>query len=273
MDPSPSEFVLAIACACAGLGMIDALLASFVLSGKQRTETMRFFILHAAVNWAVTAACTSSLMATLADPVRSNVATRHPPPALFDGSSPAGVPAFFQPNNHWPAILIACIHVYHLLPGLFTLTPSDYFHHLLFCPAIILTGVLLRCGVLRNAVGWFICGLPGAIDYTLLVMVKLGHLPKLRQKSVNRLVALWLRIPGLLFMAFCSYQSFLYDVEASMPARVGTLLCGGFIAFNGMYYGDMSIRNLAEWETRAQVESKQRRGEAYPVSVDSKKSD
>lgn len=263
------DFALATACALASLGACDALL-TVLLPRKQCNETTRYFILHAVVNWAITAACTSSLVVTIADPVRSNVAALNPPPPVFDG---AGFLVALQPNNHWPAILVTCIHIYHLLPGLFTLTAADYFHHLLFCPAIILPGVLLRCGVLRNAVGWFICGAPGAIDYTLLALVKLGHLPKLWQKSINRRVALWLRVPGLLFMAFCSYQSFLYDVESGLLARLVTLLCGAFIGFNGLYYGDMSIRNLAEWEARARLEAERRsilEVHAYPVCAEKK---
>ncbi len=250
-----SDFALATGTTLVVLGICDAICTFGLLPRKLRADTTRFFILHAAVNWVITAMCTTSLVSTLADPVHSMNVERYPPPDLFDQNGwpmRPGLPRVLVQNNHWPAVLVTAIHVYHMLPGLFRLTGSDYFHHLVFCPLIIAAGVLLRCGVLRNAVGWFICGAPGAIDYTLLALVKLGRISKLRQKAVNRQVALWGRVPGLLFMTFCAYQSFLYNTEADMTSRLVTLLCGGFIAYNALYYGNESIENHTVWVLRAQ---------------------
>jgi hypothetical protein len=244
-SPPLEDFSLATGCTLAGLGVCDALVSNFFLSKLQAScDKTRFFILHALINWVVAAMCTTSLMATVTDPADSNNPDTYLSSPLFARSWTAIV----EPNNHWPTVLITAIHLYHVIPGLFCLSAADRFHHLLFCPAIIAPGLLLRSGVLRNAVGWLICGAPGALDYTLLVGVKLGHVSKLQQKAINRQVALWLRIPGLLFVAFCGYQSSLYDRDASWVTRMVMRLACAFIAYNGLYYGDMSIRNHTKWE-------------------------
>jgi hypothetical protein len=44
-----------------------------------------------------------------------------------------------------------------------------------------------------NAVNFFICGLPGGLDYFLLSLVKLGLIDKIVEKRAN----LWLQVPLL----------------------------------------------------------------------------
>ena len=42
----------------------------------------------------------------------------------------------------------------------------------------------------------FVCGVPGAIDYALLSLVKQGRLDRMLEKRWNTLINTWLRGPG-----------------------------------------------------------------------------
>ena len=73
----------------------------------------------------------------------------------------------FGNASAWPLTIINSIHLYHMV-GAFKLTGADYFHHLLFIPALGIPGQVYHWGPLANWVAFFISGLPGGVDYFLL---------------------------------------------------------------------------------------------------------
>ena len=60
-------------------------------------------------------------------------------------------------------------------------------------------------GPLTNINNFFMCGVPGGIDYAMLVAVKHGWIEPLTEKNVNAGVNVWLRAPALIMIASFSY--------------------------------------------------------------------
>jgi hypothetical protein len=56
-----------------------------------------------------------------------------------------------------------------------------------------------------NVVGFFLTGLPGGMDYFMLVLVKLGKMDRLTEKRYNTRIMTWLRGPGALSASFMLY--------------------------------------------------------------------
>ena len=52
-------------------------------------------------------------------------------------------------------------------------------------------------------------GLPGGIDYLLLVLVKLGYMKSLTEKAYNVRLQTWLRAPGCLAHSFVTWGAFM----------------------------------------------------------------
>ena len=85
-----------------------------------------------------------------------------------------------------PIYMVAALHLYHMVPGLgFELGWPDYFHHFVFAGTICTAGLSLAAGPIVNFIAIFICGLPGALDYIMLVLVKLGRMQP-QQEKVGR---------------------------------------------------------------------------------------
>jgi hypothetical protein len=75
----------------------------------------------------------------------------------------------FHPNNHWSILAIIAVHTYHCVA--FDLSKQDIFHHFMFVPTIgVYGGFCMAWGPFRNCVAFFISGLPGGIDYIVLVL-------------------------------------------------------------------------------------------------------
>ena len=93
---------------------------------------------------------------------------------------------------------------------------------------------------MQNLVGFFMCGLPGGIDYFMLALVKFGSMSPFTEKAWNTRLNVWLRSPGLLLTAFClilgrfdehSPESVHERLPSWMVVAVA-LLC----TLNGQYY-------------------------------------
>jgi hypothetical protein len=73
----------------------------------------------------------------------------------------------------WSAVpggFVAAIHTYHALR--FKLSAGDIFHHAAFAGVGCFSNYIVNYGPIANLYFFFVCGLPGAIDYALLGLVK-----------------------------------------------------------------------------------------------------
>lgn len=169
-DNAPQLFgcFLGALAAAAVLFVFDVLVA-------QRTKS-RWFALHAVANAFVVAFAFTDMLTVLRDPFRAG---------LGDYSL---VPLHF----------VVAVHAYHMI-AFSNLKIDDYVHHLLFAGLISTFAVFDTFGPITNFVSFYVSGLPGGIDYCLLVATKHGYIDSLTEKYWNTRLNVWIRSPGLLF--------------------------------------------------------------------------
>ena len=145
-----------------------------------------------------------------------------------------------------PAYMILCVHIYHVLPFLgFKLHDGDLFHHLVFVGIVGPVGIAFDTGPLQNFVAFFICGLPGALDYIMLTLVKLKKISKYDEKVWNARINVWIRSPGLTIAACFIYLGILYGDEESRCKKMPVLAfaTAALILINGQYYSQVVVGN------------------------------
>ena len=115
--------------------------------------------------------------------------------------------------------LMLTLHLYHITPNIgFKLNFIDYLHHL---SSAFLGGILLlftKYGPLQNYNFMFVCGLPGFIDYLLLVLVKEKFISSITEKYYNNLINLWIRSPFLIGSVFLSWIQM--QVQYNIPFNI-----------------------------------------------------
>eukprot|EP00939_MAST-03C_sp_MAST-3C-sp1_P003145 g3145.t1 len=159
--------------------------------------------------------------------------------------------------SDWPPCLTLALHLYHMVA--FDLNENDIFHHVLFVPIIGGIRFTYPWGCAGNVLCFFICGLPGAIDYFMLAAVKSGKLKKMVEKRINCSINTWLRGPGI--TAFCTLVGLCWlkpypgTPESDVMPTWVILSCGGVVFFNGQHYaqrviGDYYIKKREDYSRR-----------------------
>lgn len=124
---------------------------------------------------------------------------------------------------------------------MFNINKQDTFHHFLFGIFIGFPGIYYNWGVLRNFLCFGICGLPGFIDYTNLLLVKQGKMSKITQKKICSFLNIWVRVPIICFESFMHYIAWVYSTTTVPPGI--NILVGVLSLFNCLYYLNSSIRS------------------------------
>lgn len=111
-----------------------------------------------------------------------------------------------------PSIIVLSLHLFHSIA--YTLNYEDVIHH-----SVMLT---LLCIPLYNYKNpefmgltnyciFFLCGLPGGIDYYLMYLVETKSMMQLTEKNINKHLNSWIRSIGILYGAFICYQKWLMN--------------------------------------------------------------
>ena len=218
------------------LGAVDLLLPLTPI----RNPGSRYFALHAFVNGLISLACLPDLQRALLAPVDALVG-----PTL----------------SALPMALVASIHIYHVL--FFRLSGEEIFHHVQFVVPLLLLSVVFKWdgGSSQNFSAFFICGLPGGLNYAALVCVKEGWVSSLAQKRFDAWINACLRAPGCIVYACLQWQVWLVDGRPTKgwsreAINFFTLAVTGLIVFNGIYYMEQSIGNYHATSVKAQVRDK-----------------
>ena len=192
----------------------------------------RWFCLHAIANSIITITSISGVIKSLEDPIHAMDSLNH-----FESSN------IFAPASIVPICMINSIHIYHVM--MFKLPRTDVFHHILFGIFIGVPGIYYHWGALRNFLSFGICGFPGMLDYTNLLLVKQQLLKKQQQKYFCSLINTWIRSPLICFEVFMHYIAYIYGTT-TVPIAINFLV--GFLAIlNCQYYLDSSIRSEVKY--------------------------
>jgi hypothetical protein len=143
----------------------------------------RYFVCHSIINACITLLVLPDTWLLVTDPLAS-----------LDRKACSSIPLG----------LVFAIHFYHMagafIPkkyGGFKLYYVDWLHHILMvvlgCPAIMFAAM----GPVVNFNFLFVCGIPGGIDYYMLVCVKEGSMKPLDEKRINTTLNVWCRCPFL----------------------------------------------------------------------------
>lgn len=129
----------------------------------------------------------------------------------------------------------ACmLHIYHCI--FFKLTQADYVHHFLM---VLINGIFcynLQSIIISFAL-FFLNGLPGAIDYMLLYLVKINKLSILKEKLTYFYLSLFIRAPGCICTTLIGTYGLVDYFNNNDYYNFFVLLLNLFLTFsNGQYY-------------------------------------
>ena len=207
--------VLLLSC-LAYLAVVDRLCCR-----RMKDDTGRYFLLHTLANWVITVSSASEMVSVLRDPLGKSLGT----------------------CNVLPTYMIPCLFSYHL--GVFKNVPrEEWEHHILFGLGLAGPGLHYCVGPVQNAVGFFMCGLPGGIDYALLAAVKQGLLRSATEKMWNARIQVWCRAPGILLSSYAIYLISKYSA-VNVRTKALPLLVFLLASFNGQYYMQKVVANTA----------------------------
>ena len=167
-----------------GVGAGDAALRTILVgSWSVRKHTTRWFLLHAGVNAVIATLSWPSVWATIVDPINLLNAEAYPP-------------CLMGPGSKVPLHLINALHVYHAVA--WQLSAQEWWHHILFATTLGGTGAWYDWGLLSNYLAFFLCGVPGGIEYALLVAQRMGACSDGCVRRASMRLNLYMRQPAVL---------------------------------------------------------------------------
>jgi len=146
-------------------------------------------------------------------------------------------------EGFYSAKLVLLLHFYHMVVFYKHLKYSDWFHHVVMTSfnAPLLYYKRLK---IQSVVIFFLCGLPGFIDYFLLYLVKTKLIDIKIEKNIYLFLSSYVRSPGSLLAVFLSIPYFLreqthFDYTVSF---IGISL----IFWNGQYYMSKTCKDYGK---------------------------
>lgn len=171
-----TEDVGLMVAAFAIFGIIDLL---FIRFGWLSTDKNgRYFSLHVLCNAYVTIVHFDDVVKALSDP--SNAA--------------------FGPCDNSGTSVMMALHFYHIA-FYRPLDAIDWIHHILMVVLLTPLAYAVQPGHVLGLCAFFVTGLPGGLDYIMLVCVKKGWMRPLTEKRLNAHIQTWLRAPGCIINA------------------------------------------------------------------------
>ena len=156
-----------------------------------------------------------------------------------------------SPMSSWlPAYLVISGHCYHACA--FSLKSNEVWHHLIFVAFGGFITLSVPWGPLMALALFCVSGLPGAIDYAVLALVKLKRVSRLREKRCNTWINTWIRIPGHVFVAVVAWVCLVHGTNTRLPTSV-VVVAIALALGNGLYYGEQVIGNYHYARAKAEV--------------------
>lgn len=133
---------------------------------------------------------------------------------------------------------IMSFHFYHYISS--PLDIETKLHHIF--SAFISAGISLcyPLGESISATNFFMCGLPGGIDYLMLVLVKYDKIDKITEKYWNRWLNLLIRMPGMLL---CNWYIMLRTYKTSLIDLYIPNIAALCMTVNAIYYCNKTVGN------------------------------
>lgn len=137
------------------------------------------------------------------------------------------------------------LHLYHIIWYFNSLRFDDWLHH------IIMIGFIMPVICIYNIGGsiighgmFYITGLPGGIDYTLLLLNRNNlSISKLQEKYINSLLNLWIRCPGCIITGvFVLLMTQLQETKTNLDMYIAFTVIAA-LYWNGIYFMNDVLKN------------------------------
>jgi len=192
-------------------------------------RTGQYFTLHVFINFYVTIVHLDDVFSSITNPLHS----------------------FELPTDPRGVIAIYALHIHHIL--FFRPLPwIDWVHHVLMVLIMLPCAYLVRPGPLLGNGAFWTSGLPGMIDYILLIGVKRKWIQSITEKGINSWIQLWFRQIGCVSHAILIWIAYLKIEEAGGLSsstisgwKYNISMAIAIIAFlwNGPYFAGRVIYN------------------------------
>lgn len=194
------------------------------------TKKARWFQLHAVVNFFIVYHTFPDVYQFLQDPLT----------------------LLTQYGERTTAITALSLHIYHLI-SFNNLTFLDYLHHGISAFIAAPLGILFFYNKIINIHNFFICGLPGGIDYALLCLVKHGYLSKITEKKWNSYLSNYIRAPALLIIFPVNLLNIYYtNLDPFTPMPI--ILISSLLAmWNATFFNYEAIYNYGQHKSRIRL--------------------
>ena len=136
--------------------------------------------------------------------------------------------------------VIIGFHIYHYIAEI--LDFETKIHHIV---TVFLTGIasiLVPTGITVGAINFIMCGLPGGIDYILLVLLKYNIINKLTEKNINRWLNLLIRMPGMMLFTWYVVLN-IYHYKINLYTYIYTVIGCVLMLINSIYYCNKTLGN------------------------------
>ena len=150
-----------------------------------------------------------------------------------------------QYNYYSPCCIKACsiiigFHLYHILTEKLDLETA--IHHIV---TVFITGgssLFVPTGKSICAITFFMCGLPGGLDYLLLFFGRYNIINKLTEKNINRWLNLLIRMPG---MMICNWYILIniYIDNITLNEYLIPVISSNLMLINSIYYCNKTVGN------------------------------
>ena len=136
---------------------------------------------------------------------------------------------------------ISGFHLYHLI-SYSNLTIEDWLHHLVSTVFVAGLGIYLPFGKCPSLANLAMCGIPGGIDYFLLVLVKYNWIKKITEKFINKYLNLLFRWP-IMFLTSYIFLINVYHMNVDTTYFLFMIIGLALHCYNAIYYCDKVIGN------------------------------
>ena len=150
-----------------------------------------------------------------------------------------------QPFSTFNINFTMALHIFHIFTSRKELTLTDWIHHMVSCIFVCSIALYLVKNSIIDYLLFFMCGLPGGIDYFLLYLTKKNIIERITEKRINVNLNMWIRVPGILYGNFLSY--FLIDFDNISFLNKFTIILLLFLnIFNSLYFAIEVVKNYGE---------------------------
>lgn len=140
-------------------------------------------------------------------------------------------------SSTMPFMICSASHIYHVI--YFTnLKRDDYLHHILMGPIMGLLVIMFCSTSGSNMALLGFSGLPGGIDYLLLLLVNLRLIKKETEKLLNVYIHVWIRSPYIMFCMGIWYTNFVTEASSKLIG-IGFMIC----YWNSQYFMHDTLSN------------------------------